>query len=122
MTKKDPRVFLYKPPGEEPIELVNLMDGGPLCIGRAVERRDVRPDLFWIYLKKQGARIGPYFADIHLAFKSMRKLVNHFGVPFFEQPLDWIRRALTKDLGPRKWCDRNIGEPGDLIGGQWSKD
>ena len=91
---KDGKVFFYCPPDGKPLEMVILMNMGPLCVGRVFDhvKRELRTGLYWIYLKKHGAHLGPFFTDIHLAYKAMKKILKHLGESFFEQPLDWIRR------------------------------
>lgn len=116
---KEGRVFFYCPPEGRPVELVILMRDGPLCVGRVYDHgtKEVVEGLYWIYLIKHGAKFGPFFADIHLAFKAMRKILKHFGAATFEQPLEWIRRQTA--MG--QWVTKNIGAPVDLIGGTWAK-
>jgi hypothetical protein len=116
---KGGRVFFYCPPEGRPVELVILMDGGPLCVGRVYDHRkgEVLEGLYWLYVKRCGAHLGPFFADIHLAFKAMRKIVRRFGVPFFEQPREWLRRQMAAAV----WLEKNIGKPDELIGGEWRK-
>lgn len=116
---KDGKVFFYCPPDGKPVELVVLMGLGPLCVGRVYDhlKKELVVGLYWIYLKKHGAHMGPFFTDIHLAYKAMKKILKHFGENFFDQPLDWIRRQEAA----RVWVDKNIGGIQDLIGGEWLK-
>lgn len=116
---KEGRVFFYCPPDKKAVEMVILMDGGPLCVARVFDhlKRELVEGLYWIYLKKHGARFGPFFADIHLAYKAMKKILKHFGPAAFEQPLDWIRRQDSM----AEWMRKNVGKPEDLIGAEWAK-
>lgn len=100
--------------------MVIIVDGGPLCVARAFDHWKNEPveGLYWIYLKKHGAHFGPFFADLILAEKAMKKILKEFKPTFFDQPLEWIRRQ----TGLRDWMDKNIGKSQDLIGGEWIKD
>jgi len=116
---KDGKVFFYCPPDGKYVEIVILMNLGPLCVARVYDhlKKELTVGLYWIYLKKHGAHMGPFFADIHLAYKAMKKILKHFGEDFFEQPLDWIRRQ----DGARIWMEKNVGKNNDLVGGEWMK-
>ena len=120
---KGGRVFFYCPPDKRPVEMVVLMRepaDGPLCVARVWDHNkgEIVDGLYWLYLIKHGAHLGPFFADIHLAFKAMRKIVRHFGSQIFDQPLEWIRRQASM----AEWIGKNIGWPQDLLGGEWRKD
>lgn len=103
-------------------EIPILMDGGPLAVGPVwdfEENRKLHPTLCFIYFKKWGARIGPYYANLALADRDMRKVLKEFPQQtFWEQSLDWYRR--TSSL--HQWIDRNLGRPEDLIGGRWARE
>ncbi len=111
------RIFFYCPPKGRPVELVIISDGGPLCVARVFnhETTKIVEGLFWIYHKLHSRTIGPYFPDLVLADKAMRKILKQFGVPFFKQPLEWLQRQTAF----KTWVDKNVGEMGDLFGGQW---
>lgn len=113
------KVFFYGPPKRSPVEMVVLMGHGPLCVARVYDhlKGELVVGLYWIYIMKHGAHIGPFFADIHLAYKAMKKIMKHFGENFFDQPLDWIRRQEAA----RVWMDKNVGKLEDLIGAEWLK-
>lgn len=112
--------FLYQPPEGDPVELVCIVDAGPLCVGRAYDhmKKETVGPLHWIYLKRQGARIGPWFWEFSLAERAIRKMLKQFGKAFFEQPLEWIRRQ--EEL--RIWMERNVGNAGDAVGFEWRKE
>lgn len=117
---KGGRVFFYCPPDKRAVELAIVSDGGPLCIGRVFDhnKSEALIGLYWIYLKRHGAHFGPFFADITLADRAMRKILKQFRPTFFEQPLDWIRRQVTL----KDWMEKNIGKSEDLVGGEWIKE
>lgn len=117
---KDGKVFFYCPPDGKPAELTVMWAAGPLCVGRVFDhgnRKEVE-GLYWIYLRKHGAKIGPFFADIVLAAAATKKMLKHFGPAPFEQPLPWIARQSAI----KEWIERNIGKAEDLIGAEWIKD
>lgn len=109
--------FFYCPPDGKPVELEVLAASGPLCVARMYDHhnRELRPDLYWIYIRAHGAHLGPYYADIPVAQRAMQKILKQVGPRFFEQPLAWIRRQHSV----REWLEKNIGKPEDLIGGEW---
>lgn len=111
------RIFFYIPPEGRPVELVIISDGGPLAVARVYNHntRKVVDGLFWIYHKLHSCTIGPYFPDIVLADRAMKKILKHYSKMFFEQPIAWLARQIAF----KTWVDKNIGEPGDLFGGQW---
>lgn len=112
-------VFFYWPPEGRVVEMVVISTAGPLCVGRVYDHRsgEMVVGLYWIYIRKYGAHFGPFFADIGLADRAMKKIVAQFGKMFFEQPLEWIARQTALQA----WVDKNIGKSGDLIGGEWEK-
>jgi hypothetical protein len=114
---KDGTVFFYAPPEGRMVEMVIISNADPLCVARVYDhnKREVIQGLFWIYHKLHSRTIGPYFPDIALADRAMRKLLKHFGKPFFDQPLEFLARQTAF----KAWVDKNIGEPGDLFGGRW---
>lgn len=116
---KGGNVFLYKPPGQDPVEMVVISSAGPLCVGRVYDHHkgEMVVGLYWIFLRAHGAHIGPFFAALTMADAAMKKILKQFGKSFFEQPLEWIRR---QDAA-RVWIESNIGKLDDLIGGEWAK-
>lgn len=114
---KDGSVFFYCPPEGRPVEMVIISNADPLCVARVFNHKtkEIVQGLFWIYHKLHSRTIGPYFPDIALADRAMRKILKHFGKPFFQQPLDFLQRQTAF----KTWVDKNIGEPGDLFCGQW---
>lgn len=118
--KREGRTFFYGTPEGVRVELAIIVDGRALCVGRVYDqvKAEVRVGLYWIYIKNQGARFGPFFADIVLAERAMKKILKRFGQTFFEQPLSWIRRQDCL----KEWVDKNIGTSNDLIGGEWIKE
>lgn len=118
---KEGRAFFYCPPGGwRPVEMTILMDGGPLCVSHVYDHFNKKSvdGLYWIYIKKHGAHFGPFFAEITLAHKAIKKILKEFKPVFFEQPLAWIRRqTVLKD-----WMEKNVGKSEDLIGAEWAKD
>lgn len=114
------QVFFYCPPEGRPVEMVIISDGGPLCVGRVFNHwtREMMTGLYWIYLKRHGAHFGPFFAEITLADRAMKKILKQFGKTFFEQPLAWIRRQEAL----KEWIWKNIGKSEDLIGAEWAKE
>ena len=114
---KDGTTFLYCPPGRETVELQILAARGPLCVAPMYNHheREVRSDLFWIYIRAHGAHLGPYFTEIPVAQRAMQKIIKQAGPHFFDQPLAWIQRQHTF----REWLEKTIGKPEDLIGGEW---
>lgn len=113
-------VFFYCPPDGKPVELPILAASGPLCVARMYNHleRELRSDLFWIYIRTHGAHLGPYYADIPVAQRAMQKILKQAGPRFFEQPLAWIRRQETF----RIWLEKTIGKPEELIGGEWLRE
>jgi len=113
----DGKVFFYCPPEGRPVEMVIISNADPLVVARAYNHntKQIIAGLFWIYHIQHSRTIGPYFPDIVLADRAMRKILKHFGKPFFQQPLEFLQRQ----TGFKAWVDKNIGEPGDLFGGQW---
>lgn len=111
-------VFFYAPPGCGAVEMVIVADGGPLCVGRVYDHvaGKMVVGLYWIYLKRHGAHFGPFFTDIVLAERAMKKILKQFAPKFFEQPLEWIRRQAAL----KEWIEKNIGRSEDLIGGEWA--
>jgi hypothetical protein len=96
-----------------------LVDGGPLCVAPVwnFEAREKVTGLFFVYFKKHGIPIGPYYAGIGLASHGMRKLLREFPPGgFWEQELEWYPRQ----AGFRAWVDQNLGKSGDLVGGVWA--
>ena len=112
------RKFRYAPPEGEPVELEVTSANGPLCVGPVFDhtKRRVVTGLYWIYLRKQGARFGPFFAELTLADRAVKKILKEFGAPMFEQPIAWLRRQSAL----RDWMATNVGKPQDLIGAEWS--
>ena len=99
------------------MEIVILADGGPICVARVFDhvKKEAIEGLYWIYLKRHGAHFGPFFADLILAEKALKKILKEFTPTFFEQPLEWIRRQTAL----KAWMDKNVGKSQDLVGGEW---
>jgi hypothetical protein len=106
----------------ETFEIPILVDGGPLAVGPVwnfKEDRKLHPTLSFIYFKKWVARIGPYYANLALAERDMRKVLKEFRQQnFWEQSLDWYRRTTSL----HQWIDANLGRPEYLIGGRWARE
>ena len=119
---KDAAVFFAM--GPEPgltAELEILVDGGPICVAPAWNwsAKERSRGLYSIYFKRLGFRFGPYYAEIGLAAKDMKKVLTPFPKgDFWSQSLEWYQRQ----KGFRRWIRDNMGEPEDLIGGQWAKE
>lgn len=109
--------FWYAPPEGASVELEAVQVRGPLSIARVFDYRKRRLEvgLYWIYLNRHGAQMGPFFAEIALAERSIAKILKEFGASTFEQPLQWIRRQSAL----RDWIVTNVGKSADLIGGEW---
>jgi hypothetical protein len=101
-------------------EIPVLVAKGPLFVGPAWDaelEKPLHPSLFFIYMKRFMGRIGPFYANMALAERDMRKILKEFPQQsFWEQSLDWYRRQGSL----HQWVDKNLGRPGDLIGGQWA--
>lgn len=112
-------VFFFRPPTGETVELVVISSAGPLCVGRVYDyvKKEVVVGLYWIYIRNHGAKLGPFFAELGLADRAMKRILKHLGKEFFEQPLEWIARQDAV----RDWLWANIGKNDDLIGGEWAK-
>ena len=113
-------VFFYCPPERKPVELLVLMAEGPLCVAKVYDHwnKETVEGLYWIYLRKHGAHFGPFFAEVSLAHRAMRKVLKEFKPTFFEQPLAWIRRQAVL----KEWVEKNVGKSEDLVGGEWIKE
>lgn len=113
------RTFWYAPPTGDPVEMELLSRNGPLCSSYVFDHksRKIIKYLYFIYVKDRGAVIGPFFAEITLADRAMKKILKEFNALTFSQPLSWLRRQNV--MGD--WISKNIGKPGDLIGAEWSK-
>ena len=113
--------FVYQPPDGIPaVRIPVLAASGPLCVARAYShhQRELRSDLFWIYVPSLGGHIGPYFAEIPAAQRAMQKILKQVGPKFFEQPIAWIKRQHV--FG--EWLHSTIGAPADLVGGEWMRE
>lgn len=104
--------------GGDQIEV--LIDGGPLCVGPVwnhAEKRKI-PGLYWVYFKRHGIRIGPFYAVMSQAENDMKKALKAFPGAFWDQDLNWYRRQTSF----HDWIRINMGRPEDLIGGRWVSD
>lgn len=95
-----------------------LMDGGPLCVGRAWDWNESRErhDLFRIYHKKLGMALGPFYVTIPLAVGGMKKAIK-LGRHIWEDA-----HQLAEQKWLHRWIDEQLGKAGDLVGGTWVKD
>lgn len=116
---KDPAVVVVR--GFSPIEVAEaeiLVDGGPLCVGPAWDfSHGVRRNgLYFIYQKKLGFRIGPFYPHIPFAAGGMKKALE-FGKHkhLWTQDLAWYQ----ENLWIQKWLDENLGKHEELFGGRW---
>lgn len=107
-------------PGDRVAELEILLDGGPLCVAGVWDWNEARrvPGLYFVYFKRFGLRFGPYYANIGLAAKDMKKALKAFSAGFWDQALDWYRRQESF----HQWVERNMGKIEDLIGGEWIRE
>lgn len=98
-----------------------LVAGGPLCVGPVwswVEKEKAQ-GLYFIYFKRHGLPFGPFYADIMLAEKGMKKVLKAFPqAGFWGQSLEWYGRQTAF----HEWIDKNLGKPGDLMGGEWIRE
>lgn len=94
-----------------------LLDGGPLCVGPAIDWKAGRRrlDLYLIWFKRLGLCFGPFYARLELADKAMRRVLKAFPSGFWGESAEWYRRQ----KGFIDWIDRELGKAGDLVGGEW---
>lgn len=112
--------LLRKGPADQVAELEILVDGGALCVAAVWNWSEDRraSGLYFVYFKRFGLRFGPYYADIGLAAKDMKKVLKAFPNGFWDQDLEWYRRQESF----HRWIERNMGKAEDLIGGQWIRE
>lgn len=105
---------------EQVAHLDILVDGGDLCVAGVWNwHRDVREHgLYFVYLKKLGLHFGPFYADLLLADKDMKKALKKYPRGFWGQPLEWYQHQKAF----QEWVEKNMGKRDDLIGGTWIKD
>jgi hypothetical protein len=94
-----------------------LLDGGALCVAGVwdFERKQRVAGLYAIYHKKTGGKLGPYYASVNKAHLDMKRTLKHLPATFWDQPLEWVQRQ----KGVQDWIDKELGKPGDLVGGEW---
>lgn len=100
-------------------EIPILLDAGVLCLGPVWDKEVHKAvhGLYFIYFKRFGARIGPYYASLSLAERDMRKMLKEFPPgAFWEQSLEWYQRQGKL----HDWIDKRCGKPEYLIGGTWA--
>lgn len=115
------RVFTASCATDRKAEVEILVDGGPLCVGPVWDWENGKKveGLYFVYHKKTGLSFGPFYAEIHLADRDMRKALKAFPQPaFWEQPLEWFRRQTAF----AEWIEKNMGSRKMLIGGRWAPD
>jgi hypothetical protein len=115
MSAETPSLKLGKVCGN-PVQADILLDGGPLAVCGVWDRNGVRQaGLYRIYHKATGSAVGPYYAELGLAEKGMKRALT-LPIMVWDQPLDWYPRQAW--FG--KWLDENLGKGDDLVGGYWA--
>lgn len=81
-------------PEHEAAELEILVKDGPLCVAGVWnwKKKEMVSGLYFIYLTRVGLHFGPFYADMGLAAKDMKKVLKDFPLGFWEQPLEWYAR------------------------------
>lgn len=119
--KNAPVLFIRGLKHGQVAELDILVDSGPLCVAPVWNwvGKEKAHGLYFVYFKRHGLHFGPFYGEIVLAARDMKKVLKAFPQKYFwNQSLEWYQRQMPF----HEWIEKNMGKPEDLIGGVWIKE
>jgi len=103
---------------DHPVHAEILLDGGTLVVCGVWDKNGNRqPGLYRIYHRLSGLCIGPYYAELGLAEKGMKKALTLHPYTW-SHPIEWYQAPERAWI--RKWMDEQLGTSEDIVGGYWA--